>query len=55
MVKITAYQHHWENDPELTLDVAIQSFKQLIRKLKFNRNIKNPFEQQYFNNMERNN
>ena len=43
MVKITAYQHHWENDPELILEVAIQSFKQLIRKLKFNRNIKNPF------------
>ncbi|MBT2726368.1 hypothetical protein J7E63_05355 [Bacillus sp. ISL-75] len=43
MVKITAYQHHWENDPELILDVALQSFKQLIRKLKFNSNIKNPF------------
>jgi N-acetylglutamate synthase-like GNAT family acetyltransferase len=43
IVKITAYQHHWENDPELILDVAIQSFKQLIRKLKFNSNIKNPF------------
>jgi N-acetylglutamate synthase-like GNAT family acetyltransferase len=43
IVKITAYQQHWENDPELILDVAIQSFKQLIRKLKFNRNIKNPF------------
>ncbi|MEH7374080.1 hypothetical protein [Neobacillus drentensis] len=43
IVKITAYQHHWENDPELILDVAIQSFKQLIRKLKSNSNIKNPF------------
>ncbi|PGY12684.1 hypothetical protein [Bacillus sp. AFS031507] len=43
IVKITAYQHHWENDPELILDVAIQSFKQLIRKMKFNSNIKNPF------------
>ncbi|WML24580.1 hypothetical protein [Neobacillus sp. OS1-33] len=43
MVKISAYQHLWENDPELILDVAIQSFKQLIRKLKFNRSIKNPF------------
>lgn len=43
MVKITSYQHLLENDPELILDVAIQSFKQLIRKLKFNSNIKNPF------------
>ncbi|MEH6908030.1 hypothetical protein [Neobacillus drentensis] len=43
MVKISAYQYLWENDPELILDVAIQSFKQLIRKLKFNSNIKNPF------------
>lgn len=43
MVEISAYQHHWENDPELMLDVALQSFKQLMRKLKFNSNIKNPF------------
>ena len=43
IVKITAYQHLWENDPELILDVAIQSFKQLIRKIKFNSNIKNLF------------
>jgi N-acetylglutamate synthase-like GNAT family acetyltransferase len=43
IAKISAYQNLWENDAELILDVAIQSFKQLIRKLKFNRNIKNPF------------
>ncbi|NHC41062.1 hypothetical protein G6549_13890 [Bacillus sp. MM2020_1] len=43
MVKISAYQYLWENDSELILEVATQSFKQLIRKLKFNRNIKNPF------------
>jgi N-acetylglutamate synthase-like GNAT family acetyltransferase len=43
MVKITAYQNLWENDPDLILDVAIQSFKQLMRKLKFHSNIKNPF------------
>ena len=43
IVRITAYQNMLENDPELTLDVAIQSFKQLIRKLKLNRHIKNPF------------
>ncbi|MFP5114078.1 hypothetical protein ACSU64_17055 [Bacillaceae bacterium C204] len=43
IVKITAYQHLWEYDPKLILDVAIQSFKQLIRKLKFNNNIKNSF------------
>lgn len=42
-VQITAYRNLWENDPELILDVAIQSFKQLIRKLKFNRSIHNPF------------
>ena len=41
--KITAYRNSWEKDPEVILDVAIQSFKQLIRKLKFDRNIKNPY------------
>jgi len=41
--KITAYRNSWENDPEVILDVAIQSFKQLVRKLKFDRNIKNPY------------
>ena len=43
MAKITAYQNLWENDPGLIQDVAIQSFKQLINKLKFSRNIQNPF------------
>lgn len=41
--KITAYRNLWENDPDVILEVAIESFKQLIRKLKFNRNIKNLF------------
>jgi N-acetylglutamate synthase-like GNAT family acetyltransferase len=42
-VQITAYRNLWENDSALNLEVAIQSFKQLMRKLKFNSNIKNPF------------
>ncbi|MEH7501818.1 hypothetical protein V7152_07165 [Neobacillus drentensis] len=42
-VQITAKSHLLENDSDLILDVAIQSFKQLIRKLKFNSPIKNPF------------
>ncbi|WP_219621336.1 hypothetical protein [Neobacillus cucumis] len=43
MAKITAYRNLWENDHDVILDVAIDSFKQLIRGLKFNQNIKNPF------------
>lgn len=45
--RTTAYQNLMENEDDLILDVAIQSFKQLIGKLKFNRNIKNPFAYYY--------
>ncbi|MFF2449922.1 hypothetical protein ACFVSW_23045 [Neobacillus sp. NPDC058068] len=43
MAQIPAYHYLFENEPDQILDVAIQSFKQLIRKLKFNGNVKNPF------------
>ena len=43
LANITAYQNLWENHPEIILEVAIESFKQLIRKLKFNSSIRNPY------------
>ena len=43
MAKITAYRNSLENDPEIILEVAIESFKQLIRKLKLAQTIQNPF------------
>ncbi|WP_231507865.1 hypothetical protein [Bacillus sp. UNC41MFS5] len=42
-VQMAASSYHCELEPEHIQDVAIQSFKQLMRKLKFNRNVKNPF------------
>ncbi|MBM7654451.1 hypothetical protein [Neobacillus cucumis] len=43
MAKASAYQNLFENDADLTLEVAIDSFKQLIRKLKVSRTVRNPF------------
>ncbi|WHY66780.1 hypothetical protein [Neobacillus sp. SuZ13] len=42
-VNLAAASYSWELDIHHIQDVAIQSFKQLIRKLKFSRNVKNPF------------
>ncbi|MDF2790520.1 MAG: hypothetical protein K0S80_3621, partial [Neobacillus sp.] len=42
-VKMAASSYHWELEPEHIQEVAIQSFKQLVRKLKLNRNVKNHF------------
>lgn len=42
-VNMAAASYSWELDFHHIQDVAIQSFKQLIRKLKFNTNVKNPF------------
>ncbi|WP_066248331.1 hypothetical protein [Neobacillus drentensis] len=43
MANIAASSYQSELDPAHILDIAIQSFKQLIRKLKFKNNIRNPF------------
>lgn len=42
MAQTAAYRNNSEKETELILAIAIASFKQLIRKLKFNRTIKNP-------------
>ncbi|MGG3470445.1 hypothetical protein ABES02_23535 [Neobacillus pocheonensis] len=42
MTQIAAYQNNSEKETDRVLEVAIESFKQLIRKLKFNRDVKNP-------------
>ncbi|MCM3569337.1 hypothetical protein [Neobacillus mesonae] len=42
MTTIAAYRHNSENQTETVLEVAIDSFKQLIRKLKFTRAVKKP-------------
>ena len=42
MVKIAAYQNNSETQTERMLDIAIHSFQQLIRKMKFTHNVKKP-------------
>ncbi|WP_186328900.1 hypothetical protein [Bacillus sp. X1(2014)] len=42
-VNLAAASYSWEFDFHHIQDIAIQSFKQLIRRLKFKRNVKNPF------------
>jgi hypothetical protein len=42
MTKIAAYRNNLENEMESVLDIAIQSFKQLIRKLKLTRKVTKP-------------
>jgi hypothetical protein len=42
MTKIAAYRNNLENEMENVLDIAIQSFKQLIRKLKLTRKVNKP-------------
>jgi len=46
-VNMAAGSYSMELDIHYILDVAIQSFKLLMRKLKFNRNVKNPFAYLY--------
>lgn len=43
MAKIAAYRNNSEKETAQILEVAIGSFKQLIRKIKFNSVVKNPF------------
>ncbi|WP_342433456.1 hypothetical protein [Neobacillus sp. FSL H8-0543] len=42
MTKIAAYRNNLENEMENVLDIAIQSFKQLIRKLKLTSKVSKP-------------
>ncbi|MBP2242224.1 hypothetical protein J2Z40_002798 [Cytobacillus eiseniae] len=42
MTTIAAYRHHRENDLGLMTDLAIHSFKQLIRKMKSSTKVSNP-------------
>lgn len=42
MNTITAYRNNCENEQETQLSVALDSFKQLVRKLKSNVTVKNP-------------
>jgi hypothetical protein len=42
MTKMAAYRNNMENEMEDVLDIAIQSFKQLIRKLKLTRKVTKP-------------
>ncbi|MCL6572702.1 MAG: hypothetical protein K6T88_13630 [Bacillus sp. (in: Bacteria)] len=42
MTQIAAYRNNSEKETERILEVAVHSFKQLIRKLKFNVAVKNP-------------
>jgi hypothetical protein len=42
MTQIAAYRNNSENETERILEVAVHSFKQLIRQLKFNGVVKNP-------------
>ncbi|MEH7159034.1 hypothetical protein V7121_22660 [Neobacillus drentensis] len=51
-VNMAAFSYSLELELHHILDVAIQSFKQLIRKLKFNRNVKNSFA--YFYGIDEN-
>jgi hypothetical protein len=47
MTKIAAYRNNHENETEQILETAIQSFKQLINKLKSTKKIKNPITYYY--------
>jgi len=47
MALIAAYRNMSENKPGRILEVAIESFKQLMRKLKFTRSVRNPFAYYY--------
>jgi hypothetical protein len=62
MTEIAAYRHNSEKERERVLDVAIDSFKQLIRKMKFTNAVKKPiayffgilnkqFKQKYYNDL----
>lgn len=42
MTQIAAYRNNSENETERMLEVAIQSFKQLIRKIKFTQAVRKP-------------
>ncbi|WML48982.1 hypothetical protein RCG23_02385 [Neobacillus sp. PS3-34] len=42
MVQIAAYRNNYEKAKETVLDIAIQSFKQLIRKIKSTKPVKRP-------------
>jgi len=43
MSMISAYRNNYENEKETLLSVSLDSFKQLVRKLKSNTTVKNPF------------
>ncbi|QED48045.1 hypothetical protein [Cytobacillus dafuensis] len=47
MAKIAAYRNNRENETEQILSISIQSFKQLIRKMKSNRQINKPIAYYY--------
>ncbi|MEH7442672.1 hypothetical protein V7201_10250 [Bacillus sp. JJ1122] len=42
MTMISAYRHNYENEAETLLTVSLDSFKQLVRKLKLSASVKNP-------------
>lgn len=42
MTQIAAYKYNSENETDQMLEIAIEAFKQLIRKLKFTKAIRNP-------------
>jgi len=43
MSKVAAYRNNYEKDTDLLLSVSLDSFRQLIRKLKSKVEVKNPF------------
>lgn len=47
MTTIAAYRNNREKQPELVLSLAIASYKQLARKLKTSKNIRNPLTYYY--------
>lgn len=42
MIQIAAYRNNFDHEPELVLDTAIHTFKQLIRQIKLSRNVRKP-------------
>lgn len=42
MTTIAAYKNNQENETETILSVSLDSFKQLVRKMKSNVTVKNP-------------
>ncbi|ESU31888.1 hypothetical protein G3A_14125 [Bacillus sp. 17376] len=42
MSRLAAYRHNYEKDADLLLSVSLDSFKQLVRKLKSKVEVKNP-------------